>query len=86
MFFLFLKVITHNSNRKRSFFLWFSGSLSSRIVGGILVEVVIFVVTVVLAMLDSSTWPGTFFWITMVTVVVLNSKFYMTDNILSYQF
>lgn len=57
------------------FILSFSGSLSSRIIGGILVEVVMFIATVVLAMLDSSTWPGTFFWITMATVVILNSKF-----------
>jgi len=53
-------------------FIQIGGSLSSRIIGGILVEVVMFIATVVLAMLDSSTWPGTFFWITMATVVILN--------------
>lgn len=36
--------------------------------------VFVFVMTVVLAMLDSSEWPGTFFWVTMSSVVVLNSK------------
>jgi len=56
-------------------FIQMGGSLSSRIIGGLLVEVVIFVTTVVLAMVDSSTWPGTFFWVTMTTVVILNSKF-----------
>jgi len=53
-------------------FIQIGGSLSSRIIGGILVEVVMFIATVVLAMLDTSTWPGGFFWITMVTVVILN--------------
>lgn len=48
--------------------------MSTRIIGGILVEVVIFVFTVVLAMLDSSQWPGAFFWTTMGSVVILNSK------------
>ena len=48
------------------------GTLSTRIIGGILIEVGVFVTTVVLAMVDSSQWPGVFFWITMVSVVVLN--------------
>lgn len=39
----------------------------------ILVELVLFVLTVILAMLDSSSWPGSFFWITMITVALLNS-------------
>jgi equilibrative nucleoside transporter 1/2/3 len=50
------------------------GSLTTRIVWSILVEVVVFIVTVILAMSDSSQWPGTFFTITMITVVILNSK------------
>lgn len=29
-------------------------------------------------MSDSSTWPGAFFWLTMVSVVVLNSKYVNT--------
>lgn len=41
----------------------------------ILIEVIVFVVTVVLAMIDSSDWPGAFFWITMITVVILNSEY-----------
>lgn len=52
----------------------FRGSLSTRIIGGILVEVVVFVTTIILAMIDSSEWPGVFFWATMASVIVLNSK------------
>lgn len=40
----------------------------------ILVEVIVFVGTVVMAMTDSSTWPAYFFWITMTSVVVLNGE------------
>ncbi|KAK7081856.1 Nucleoside transmembrane transporter activity protein [Halocaridina rubra] len=53
-------------------FMQIGGNLTTRIVWSILIEVVIFVVTVVLAMLDSSDWPGIFFWITIVSVVILN--------------
>lgn len=53
-------------------FVQLGGTLSTRIIGGILIEVGVFVTTVVLAMVDSSQWPGVFFWITMVSVVVLN--------------
>lgn len=52
----------------------FRGSLTTRIVWSILVEVVVFIFTVILAMLDSSEWPGTFFYVTLFTVVILNSK------------
>lgn len=50
------------------------GNLTTRIVWSISVEVVIFIVTVILAMTDSNDWAGIFFWITMVSVVILNSK------------
>ncbi len=52
----------------------FRGNLTPRIVLSILVEVLVFIVTVALAMADSSKWPGAFFWITMALVVVLNSE------------
>ena len=52
----------------------YRGSLTPRIVGSIVVEVIIFIVTVVLAMIDSSEWPGIFFWVTMASVIILNSK------------
>ncbi|XP_067205556.1 NADPH-dependent diflavin oxidoreductase 1 isoform X4 [Linepithema humile] len=53
-------------------FLQFGGNLTTRIVWSIFMLVLIFVFTVVLAMTDSSGWPGVFFWITMVSVVILN--------------
>lgn len=53
-------------------FVQIGGNLTTRIVWSILVEVVAFVVTVILAMSDSSKWPGIFFWVTMATVVILN--------------
>ena len=62
------------------FIFFSSGSLSTRIIGGILVEVAVFVLTVVLAMLESSQWPGAFFWTTMGSVVILNSKFFFFLN------
>ncbi|KAG7200699.1 hypothetical protein KM043_001250 [Ampulex compressa] len=54
-------------------FIQLGGNLTIRIVWGIFVQVLIFVFTVVLAMSDSSDWPGVFFWITMVAVVILNT-------------
>ncbi|KAL0276890.1 UNVERIFIED_CONTAM: hypothetical protein PYX00_004358 [Menopon gallinae] len=53
-------------------FIQIGGNLTTRIVWSIFIEVVIFVFTVILAMTDSSDWSGVFFWITMVTVVILN--------------
>ncbi|XP_055678225.1 equilibrative nucleoside transporter 1 isoform X2 [Lutzomyia longipalpis] len=53
-------------------FIRVGGNLTARIVWSICIEVIIFVLTVALAMIDSSAWPGAFFWITMVSVVVLN--------------
>ncbi|CAG9794741.1 unnamed protein product [Diatraea saccharalis] len=49
------------------------GSLTTRIVWSLMIEVAIFVVTVILAMVDSSQWPATFFWLTMISVLLLNS-------------
>lgn len=48
------------------------GSATARIVVCIIVILVMFVLTTVLAMLDSETWQGQFFWITMVSVVIIN--------------
>lgn len=50
-----------------------SKSLGPRIAGSIMIEVVLFVITVALAMVDSSTWPITFFFITMACVVIINA-------------
>lgn len=38
----------------------------------ILIEVIVFIVTVALGMIDTSEWPAEFFWITIVSVVLLN--------------
>ncbi|XP_029165286.1 equilibrative nucleoside transporter 1-like isoform X1 [Nylanderia fulva] len=54
-------------------FLQLGGNLTTRIVWSIFILVVVFVFTVVLAMIDSSGWPGVFFWTTMVSVVILNT-------------
>lgn len=53
-------------------FIQIGGNLTTRIVWSIVVEMVTFVITVILAMTDSSTWPGTFFWLTMLLVIILN--------------
>lgn len=53
-------------------FINLGGNLTKRIVYSLLIEVIIFVITVILAMIDSSAWPGAFFWITLITVVILN--------------
>ncbi|XP_046667312.1 equilibrative nucleoside transporter 1 [Homalodisca vitripennis] len=53
-------------------FLQLGGNLTTRIVWTLLVEVIVFVVTVILAMGDSSQWPGIFFWVTIGSVIILN--------------
>uniref|UniRef100_A0ABD2VT21 Major facilitator superfamily (MFS) profile domain-containing protein n=1 Tax=Trichogramma kaykai TaxID=54128 RepID=A0ABD2VT21_9HYME len=53
-------------------FLPLAGNLTTRIVYGIFAQVVVFVFTIVLAMIDSSSWANIFFWITMGSVVILN--------------
>ncbi|KAH8404380.1 hypothetical protein KR222_007376 [Zaprionus bogoriensis] len=53
-------------------FINFGGDLTSRIIFSILSEIVILIITVVLAMVDSSAWPGVFFWATMCSVVAIN--------------
>lgn len=49
-----------------------SGNLKLRVNLSLAVEAFIFTLTIVLAMLDSSHWPGAFFRLTMISVVVLN--------------
>lgn len=43
-----------------------------RITVSIVVEVIIFIMTVILAMVDTRAWAGLFFYATMLSVVVLN--------------
>lgn len=61
----------------------FSGNLTTRIVWSLLFEVLLFVITVGLAMSDTSKIPGVFFWVTMATVALLNSKFHTFLFVLS---
>ncbi|XP_076069508.1 equilibrative nucleoside transporter 2 isoform X2 [Oratosquilla oratoria] len=74
----FLPYIGYASQLPNVIFNWLNifvqmgGNLTTRIVWTILIEVFIFVITVVLAMVDSSSWPDIFFWTTIVTVVILN--------------
>jgi equilibrative nucleoside transporter 1/2/3 len=56
----------------------FSGTLTTRIVWTLLVEVLVFVTTIVLAMVDTSQWAGLFFYLTVGCVAVLNSKSILT--------
>lgn len=49
------------------------GKPSSRIVTSIIIMVFVFIVTVVLAMIDTSEWPALFFWVTLGLAVILNS-------------
>lgn len=53
-------------------FVHLGGDLTKRIVYSILFELAIFIVTVLLAILDSSSWQDVFFWVTMISVVLLN--------------
>jgi len=53
-------------------FLNLGGNLTSRIVWTLLIEVLVFVVTIILAMVDSAEWPGVFFYLTIGCVILLN--------------
>lgn len=74
----FMTYIGWASQMPNLLFSWFNifvkigGNLTTRIVWSLCIEVLIFVVTVVLAMLDSSEWPMVFFWLTMISVFLLN--------------
>lgn len=50
----------------------FRGNLTVRIVSSILIEIVCFVFTITLVMIDTSENPGLFFWSTIGFVVLLN--------------
>ncbi|KAK0086469.1 hypothetical protein PV325_003128 [Microctonus aethiopoides] len=75
----YISSITLSSQTPNFLFNWLNvfvtmgGDLTTRIVGGLCCQVLIFVSTVVMAMIDSSGWPGIFFWITMIIVVVSNT-------------
>ena len=49
-----------------------SGNLNLRVNVALVVEALVFTITIILAVVDSSNWPGAFFCATMLTVVILN--------------
>jgi len=49
-----------------------SGNLKLRVNITLAIEAFIFLITIILAVVDSSKWPGTFFYVTMLSVVILN--------------
>ncbi|KAL8618130.1 hypothetical protein ACOMHN_034357 [Nucella lapillus] len=49
------------------------GKPAVRIVGSIIIIIVLFVITIVLAMVDSREWPVQFFWITLISAALINS-------------
>jgi equilibrative nucleoside transporter 1/2/3 len=53
-------------------FMNFGGSLTTRIMYSIIIEVLVFIATEVLVLVDSSEWPDIFFWTTMGSVLILN--------------
>lgn len=54
-------------------FVHLGGNMKSRIVWSIVTMIVTFVFTIIMAMVDSSQWIEAFFWMTMVSVVILNA-------------
>ena len=78
--------LSHFVRKWKTFIFYFfhsSGNLTNRIVWTLLTEVVIFVVTIVLAMVDSSEWSGIFFYLTIGSVIILNSMFFYIVMVLS---
>ncbi|XP_023311371.1 equilibrative nucleoside transporter 1 isoform X1 [Anoplophora glabripennis] len=74
----FMQYLTFCSQVPNVLFSWINifvhigGNINKRIVWSIVVEIVLFIITVILAMVDSSAWPDGFFYITMISVVFLN--------------
>ncbi|XP_053619521.1 equilibrative nucleoside transporter 1-like isoform X2 [Plodia interpunctella] len=54
-------------------FVQIGGNLTTRIVWSLCIEVGIFVFTIILAMLDTQSIPVVFFWLTMISVLLLNA-------------
>ncbi|CAD5118854.1 unnamed protein product [Dimorphilus gyrociliatus] len=65
---VFINLMNVLSQRKSSK----SGNNHLRIVLSLIMITLLFIITIILAMVDSTTWQSEFFWITMVTVVVMN--------------
>ncbi|XP_048522343.1 equilibrative nucleoside transporter 1-like [Dendroctonus ponderosae] len=77
----FMQILTFCSQVPNVIFNWFNifvpikGDLTLRIMWSIVINIMIFIITIALAMVDTSMWPYSFFFITMITVVFLNSKY-----------
>ncbi|GFN80516.1 equilibrative nucleoside transporter 3-like [Plakobranchus ocellatus] len=56
------------------------GKLGVRIVTSIFIMIIMFVFTVILAMMDTSEWPELFFWITIASAVIINAAVGMYQN------
>nr|CAH7750237.1 unnamed protein product [Callosobruchus chinensis] len=74
----FMQYLTFSSQVPNVLFNWMNifvqigGSMTTRVVWSITVGVILFILTVVLAMIDTSSSAYAFFWITMITVVAMN--------------
>ncbi|XP_074026240.1 equilibrative nucleoside transporter 1 isoform X1 [Leptinotarsa decemlineata] len=74
----FMQLLTFSAQVPSLLFSWMNifvqmgGNLTTRIVWSIGVEVVMFLITVIIAMCDTSAIPYGFFWITMICVVLIN--------------
>lgn len=55
-----------------TFQLCFSDNLAPRIVWTMLLEILIMILTIVLAMVDTSHWSSTFFYLTLASVILIN--------------
>merc|ERR1719264_564861 len=53
-------------------FLQLSGNLTPRIVWTLLVEILVLILTIVLAMVETAGWPTLFFYLTLGSVVLLS--------------
>ncbi|VEN49147.1 unnamed protein product [Callosobruchus maculatus] len=74
----FMQYLTFASQVPNVLFNWMNifvqigGSMTTRVVWSITAGVILFILTVVLAMIDTSSSAYAFFWITMITVVLMN--------------
>ncbi|XP_059179041.1 equilibrative nucleoside transporter 1-like [Physella acuta] len=55
-------------------------TLGVRVISGIIIMVIMFILTTVLAMIDSTEWPEIFFWITIGTAIIINSAVGIYQN------
>ncbi|XP_066258073.1 equilibrative nucleoside transporter 1 [Euwallacea similis] len=74
----FMQILTFCSQVPNVIFNWFNifvplkGDLTLRIMWSIAINIMLFIITVALAMVNTSQWPYEFFYITMLSVVILN--------------